>query len=169
MPIFKNLNELKNFLEKQVMNNLSKIGEEVKGVLRNFILNDLYKTYSPREYERTEQFLNAVEVKPVKKNGNVFQVEIFINPDLMEHDTNLEGHSWLHHTSSLGDYRGDTEYNGKDIAWWLIYWFETGDNSSPFSRGRIGMIESTVDWIKQEDYLRVRLKELFLKNGIPSI
>ena len=169
MPTFHSLNDLMKYLETQVENNIKKIGEEVKSVLRNFILQDLYMSYTPLEYQRTMDFLNAVECSPVKKNGNIFQVEIYINPDKLRTASGDIPEGWLPHTSSLGKYRGDTEYEGKSIGWWLIYWFETGDNTSPFSRGKIGMFEKTRDWIEEEKYLNVRMKELFEKNGIPCI
>jgi len=169
MPTFSSLNDLMKYLENQVEKNIKRIGEEVKSVLKNFILQDLYMTYTPSEYQRTMDFLNAVECSPVKKNGNVFQVEIYINPDKLRTASGEIPEGWLPHTSSLGKYRGDTEYEGKSIGWWLIYWFETGDNTSPFSRGKIGMFEKTRDWIEEERYLNVRMKELFEKNGIPCI
>jgi len=167
---FRSIAELNAYIEKTyLVQFLSKIGNEVKSVLQNFILNDLYGTYSPKEYTRSMDFLNAVEVKPVRKVGDSYEVEIFINPDKFGTDSDIEGSGWLHHTSSLGEFRGDTEYNGKSISSWIIYWFETGDNSSPFSREKIGMFESTREWIRDDDYIRTRMKELFLNKGINCI
>lgn len=170
IPEFRTIKELNVYIEKTYLTQfLAKIGNEVKSVLQNFILNDLYGSYTPLEYTRTMDFLNACEVKPVKKVGNSYEVEVFINPDKFGTDSDVEGNGWLHHTSSLGQYRGDTEYGGKSIGEWLVYWFETSDNSSPYSREGIGMFEKTREWIRDDDYIRVRLKELFESKGIKCI
>lgn len=166
MPTFSNLKELQKYLEKHVELNITKIGQEVKSVLRNFILNDLYKEYTPAMYERTNQFLEAVDVEPVKKEGNSYSVRIFINPDKITPEVRPYG-EWSAHASSLGENYGDTSYGGKSISEWLIYWLETGDNSSPFSRGKIGMIESTREWLKDDNYvyntMRSRLEQAGFK------
>jgi hypothetical protein len=170
MPEFRTIKEMNTYIEKTyLIQFLTKIGDEVKSVLKNFILQDLYSAYTPTEYTRTMDFLNAVECKPVRKVGNSYEVEVFINPEKFGTDSDIEDGGWLHHTSSLGQYRGDTEYGGKSIAEWLIYWFETSDNSSPYSRKGIGMFENTRQWIKQDDYIRVRLKELFENKGITCL
>lgn len=164
---FRSIKELNDYIEKvYLVQFLQKIGEEVKSVLKNFILNDLYGTYTPHEYTRSMDFLNAVECKPVRKVGDSYEVEIFINPDKFGTDSDIDDGGWLHHTSSLGEFRGDTSYGNKSISEWIIYWFETGDNSSPFSRGKIGMFESTRQWIRDDNYIKVRMQELFSGKGI---
>lgn len=165
---FNNLKELQKYLEKHVELNISKIGEEVKSILRKFILDDLYKEYTPTMYDRTNQFLEAVEVKPVKKTGNTFSVEIFINPDKIYPEVRPYG-EWSAHASSLGKNYGDTSYGGKSISEWLIYWLETGDNSSIFSRGKIGMIENTREWIKDDNYIYNTMKARLEQAGFTIV
>ena len=165
--VFNNLKELQKYLEKHVELNIAKIGEEVKGVLRKFILDDLYGSYTPTMYDRTNQFLEAVEVKPVKKSGNTFQVEIFINPDKIQPEVRPYG-EWSAHASSLGENYGDTSYGGKSISEWLIEWLEYGNNS-PFSRGKIGMIENTREWIRDDNYIYNTMKARLEQAGFTVV
>lgn len=165
---FNNLNELQKYLEKHIEVNLEKIGNEVKSVLRKFILDDLYRSYTPSEYDRTNQFLEAVDVKPVKKSGNTFQVEIFINPDKIQPEVRPYG-EWSAHASSLGKWYGNTSWGFRTISEWLIYWLETGDNDSPFFRGKVGMIESTREWLKDDNYVYNTLKARFEQAGFTVV
>lgn len=165
--VFSNLKELQKYLEKHVELNIAKIGEEVKGVLRKFILDDLYGSYTPTMYDRTNQFLEAVEVKPVKKTGNTFSVEIFINPDKIYPEVRPYG-EWSAHASSLGENYGDTSYGGKSISEWLIEWLEYGNNSL-FSREKIGMIENTREWIRDDNYIYNTMKARLEQAGFTVI
>lgn len=153
MKQVKTYSELFKELEKLIKPNIQKIGEEVKNVLKRFIQTDLYDSYEPKEYERTFQFLEAVECTAAKKVGNKWQVKIFINPDKMDHFSADDDRFWLPHTSSIGDERGNTSFGSKDIAEWLIYWLETGDNTSPYSRGEIGMFKKTKEWLEDDNYV----------------
>lgn len=168
MQVFKSLKEAEKYILKHVEDNLEIIGKHVKSVLENFILNDLYRTYTPSEYERTQNFLHAVTVSAVKKKGNIREIEIYIDPEKLQQIQRPLG-EWSAHMSSLGKNYGDTEYQGKSISEWLIYWLETGDNTSPFSRGKIGMIENTREWLEDDHYIYNTMKSRFEDAGFKVI
>lgn len=166
MPIANNFPELMKMIELQVISNLSKIGEEVKSYLRTTLLNDWYHSYMPTHYERTNMLIDSLTVSPVKKLGNTFQVEIYFDENkIVPVPTSTVGMFPAH--MNITD--GSSDYSGMSYGELLPLWIEEGQHSSIHSYTGIHMVERTVDWIKEDNYLKVRMKELLEAKGYKCI
>ena len=159
--IFKNWSQLERFLEREIEINLQKIGTEIASVLRNYVYLNWYADHTPKYYERTMEVLNSISVKPVKKNGNKYEVEIFFDKNkisMVESNYYVPSHlKRFHHHMSV-DY--SKSYNGQTIAEWVVYWMNYGQNSSLHSYSGVGFLEETIEWTKEDRYHINRMREL---------
>jgi hypothetical protein len=64
---------------------------------------------------------------------------------------------------------GDSEYQGMSYGELLPIWIEEGQHSSIHSYTGIHMVERTIDWIKEDRYLKTRMKELLELKGYKCI
>lgn len=94
--------------------------------LKDAVLKYHYNAYSPKEYERTYQFLNSIRSE-INVSGFGIEMKIFFDPKLMNHKSVVDGGGtfvppllYFGHTQSgyegVGDYFHDYPGN-KD---WLI-------------------------------------------------
>ena len=70
MPTFKSLNDLMRYVNKATANSMPEVGKELEEVFKEAIDNEVYKAYSPKIYERTEQLKDMVEITKIG-NENV--------------------------------------------------------------------------------------------------
>lgn len=163
MPIFKNVSDMNNYiLHKVIPQHLEKVANEVKGVLRNNLLNNWYKTYTPAYYERTNQLIDSIEVSPAKVIGNTVEVRIFFNSEkILPAPATTLGFFPSH--SNITD--GASDYAGRVYGELLPFWIEEGQHSSIYSATGIHMVRETIDWIKSDRYLVNRMKELLESKG----
>jgi hypothetical protein len=166
MPQFRNLNDLQKYMESMVVSSLQKIGLEVKDYLRVTLLNDWYKSYMPSHYDTTNMLIDSLTVSPVKKNGNAFEVEIYFNEHLITPVSSNEVGMFPSHMNITD---GDSEYQGMSYGELLPIWIEEGQHSSIHSYTGIHMVERTIDWIKEDRYIKTRMKELLELKGYKCI
>lgn len=69
-------------LEKQVKTALMVEAQKIKLAIEDYIILDLYQSYTPQYYERTGTLLNSIEVSPVKKDGDEYAIEIYVKNEL---------------------------------------------------------------------------------------
>lgn len=102
------------------------IEKEATQDLRDAVLKFHYQAYSPKEYERTYQFLNSIRSE-LTVGGNSIEMKIFFDQNLMNHKSVVDGDGtfvppllYFGHTQSgyegVNDYFHDYPGN-KD---WLI-------------------------------------------------
>lgn len=60
--------------------------------LREAIWDNVYMTYTPKEYERTYQLLNAVS-SDFTINGDIVEIKVFLDPTKMNHYSVIDGQS----------------------------------------------------------------------------
>lgn len=127
---------------------LQEVSKQVADKLTLIIEQDWYMSGgsdSSLWYERTYQFLNAITRTDIKRNGQYgFQVEVFIDPSLIESQYNEA--TFFNQHMSLD---GSTEYQGKSIGEWLIQWIELGQHSPILSYEGIHMFKKTDDFIQK--------------------
>lgn len=82
MPLFSSFSQLKQAIEKQTEKALQDdVSRVIKEGLQTHVLDNIYNASSPKNYERTYELLRSIEVANVKKNGNVFEVQVYFNPN----------------------------------------------------------------------------------------
>lgn len=70
--------QLKSALDKCTAYAVNKMADEVKKKIEEFV-EYYYSEYNPIQYERTLKFLNSVTRTEVKKVGNEWQAEVYID------------------------------------------------------------------------------------------
>lgn len=80
MAIYNDLNSFYNDLQDEVMLSLIEVADDVKQAMEDYIENEIYGSYSPLVYERTNAFKNSVKIESVKFSNNQYSIRIYI-PD----------------------------------------------------------------------------------------
>jgi hypothetical protein len=162
LPTFSDISSLLKYLEANVVINLEKIGEEIKSVLRFNLLNDWYKEHTPQYYDRTNMLIDSISVSKAEKVGNVYQVRIYFDEAKILHvPANKPGFFPSH----MNITNGESEYGGMSYGELLPLWLEEGQDSSIHPYVGIHMVQTTEDWIREDNYLRTRMIELLESKG----
>ena len=69
---------------------LNKAADQIKDIIQEFI-QQYYDEYTPKEYERTMQFLNSLVRTKVVTTGNKISCEVYIDTDAMNYGRNSNG------------------------------------------------------------------------------
>lgn len=160
MPTFTNLSDLFKYIEKEIPINLEKIGEEVKSVLRNNVRLLWYgRSFTPTHYTRTMEYIDSISLKKAKKVGDSWQVEIYFDTDKIN-PYPAENGEWSKHESIT---------NGEDMSAAIPYFIEFGNNPNGknpiYEYEGVRPVGETIDWIKEDNYLRNRMIELLEMKG----
>lgn len=109
--IIKSISQLSNAMDKYCAYAVDHMANEVKKLINEFI-KYYYKEYSPEFYKRTWAFLNSVTRTDVKKVGNAWQAEVYIDTSILYDNgwtmentaiqANAGMHGW-HHAVMVGD------------------------------------------------------------------
>lgn len=163
MKYFDNLQELINYVNKEVPINLEKIGEEIKGYLKTRLLVDWYMSSSPEYYTRTNMLIDSITASKAKRNGDRYDVEIYFDANKIVPQTAPNKGEFPAHQNITN---GVSSYGGKSYGELLPIWIEKGEHSSIHSYIGIHMIENTkLDFLKGDKYLLTRMIELLKLKG----
>lgn len=111
---FNNYKDLQKHLEKQLEKALQDdIARMVYNIVQEYILQTVYGE-TPEVYDRTWEFLRALSISKVKKVGDEYQVEIFIDSDKINVYPPADGY-WGKHSSIDG-----SSFN-EQLPWVLEY------------------------------------------------
>lgn len=76
----RNSSELSKALKQTVLKQATeKIGEDVKYLIKAYIVDTFYGQYKPKEYERTFQLLNSVTTTNVRETSNGYEIEVYLD------------------------------------------------------------------------------------------
>lgn len=78
----KQLDNIYKNIERQAIRALEETGHKIRVSLENYIITEIYQTYSPKVYERTMDLLNSTRLTPVRKEGNKYYITIYISNEL---------------------------------------------------------------------------------------
>jgi len=73
-------------LQSALRDYVDKAADGVKDIIQEFI-QQYYDEYTPKEYKRTEQFLNSLVRTKVITTGNKVSCEVYIDTDAMNYGT----------------------------------------------------------------------------------
>ena len=101
----KNQEQLRKVLQSYVASALEKTQKEIYDIIQESI-NDYYKEYTPKYYDRTYKFLNSLVKPKVEIKGDTIECEVKID----------EEYSRYHYPGS--DFEYDYPATGRDVASW---------------------------------------------------
>jgi hypothetical protein len=161
--VFDNYNLLVKYLENNILLDMQKIGEEVKNVLRNNVRVLFYErngmNWTPEDYTRTYELIDSLTVTPVKKIGNKYEVSVYFD-DSKINPYKVAG-EWSAHESVV---------TGADISQNLPFYMEYGNQSPLYSyKPTSPPVETTIQELKDDNYIKERLKELLEMQGYKVI
>lgn len=81
MPTFKDLNSLFRYINKNIATSLREVALEVEQIIKDYIMKELYNSYSPTSYTRTYDFVNSLRVSKVIPDGNGYSVQLYFDTD----------------------------------------------------------------------------------------
>ena len=159
--VFSDFNSLIKHLENNILIDVQKIGEEVKTVLKNNVRVLWYERngtgWTPQDYERSFQLINSITCKKAIKVGNKYQVEIYFDTDKIQPMYGTDDKPWTRHMS-ITDF--------EDVSEAIPLWIEEGNNNSPiYSYEGVHPVQTTIDNLKSDNYIKERLRELLKTQG----
>ena len=93
MPTYNSIEEFENqALIPEITRILNDIAIEIQQFLRVKILEEIYNSYTPKVYERSEQLLNSAQIKPIVKDANNFYIEVYIPEDVYHSVASIYDH-----------------------------------------------------------------------------
>jgi hypothetical protein len=163
--VFSDYNALIKHLENNILSDIQKIGEEVKGILRNNVRVLWYErngmNWSPQDYERSFQLIESITCRKAIKTGNKYEVEIFFDTNKIIPMYGTDDKPWTRHMSVV-DYT--------DVSEAIPLWIEEGNNnSSIYSYDGVHPVQTTKQDLKDDNYIKERLKELLEMQGYKVI
>lgn len=106
--IINNEKELGKILEAKLIQWLEQLQSDLPLLLHNFIVEDYYKQYNPSDlYERQYRILKSIMTSSIKKTGNTYYLDIYLDPSKVSYDPSIWGHVVNGHVS-YGFIKGDT-------------------------------------------------------------
>jgi hypothetical protein len=151
-----------NYLEKSIEVDLTKVGTEIAGVLKNYVRLNWYADHTPEFYKRTEEILNSITVSKSTRVGNKFEVKIFFDEEKIKMQSSTYGKGLFGHHMSLD---GSTSWDGMSIAQWVVWWMNYGQNSPLHSYEGAGFMEETMKFTEEDNYAVERLADLLRQKG----
>jgi hypothetical protein len=158
-------------LETEMIKNLRKIATEIKSVLQRYIKTEIYdKGQAVTDwYTRTYELLNCLETSEVKKVGKG-QYEVYVYFDTSKiHPFERRGMYDYDGFNAHMSLNGDREYEGRTISDWLVQWWEYGNDNPIWDMEGVGMVQKTVDWVKDDRYHLNRMCELLRDKNLNAI
>lgn len=108
MSIQQQLQKIVNRVDIKMNKAANEIMQKTKEKLKESINNLWYGSYSPQDYSRSYDLINAVNGRVIKNNQGDYSIEIYFDAELMSSRPNL--HSWGTHSG----------FDGKDFRKGLI-------------------------------------------------
>lgn len=65
MPKFKSLKAALEYIEKAKADSMKEMGECVERIMKEEVQEQVYDAYKPKEYQRTNQLINSVEITDI--------------------------------------------------------------------------------------------------------
>lgn len=144
-------------IEKQAQDSLRLVSLEVEEMMKKYVIDKLYNSYSPMDYSRSYNYLNSLTVKKVSKNSiGGLEAEIFFDPNKI-YSREVGDRYWNQHMSL----NGDTSWEGKKISEWIPVWMEYGVSGSKWDRDGIHVVGTILKELNSNgNYKKMMMDEL---------
>lgn len=162
---FNSISSLMKYLNTNILASIQKIGNEIKGVLKNTVNKEWYQRpdfdVGNSQYLRTMQLLDSITLSPVVSSGNTYTIQIYYDTSLITPMDGTDKYPWTKHKSIV---------NGSSSSEQLPYYIEFGNgDSSIYSYEGVHPVQKTIDWAKEDRYLLYRFKELLESKGFVCV
>lgn len=152
--LFSNYTQIEKYMEKLIKETLDEISDIVKQKLYDLVEDRLYDAYSPSNYERTKELINAISKTQVAKTYGSHVVEIFYDTKKI-----------FPYITGEGNWNKHADWYGNDVSDLIPLFVEYGTVGSLWDRDGIFAIRDTQAWISKE-YNRL-FRETLKYKGIP--
>ena len=160
----KNTNDLQrlmDYIEKQTQDSLRLVALEVETMMKNYIIDKLYNSYTPKDYARSYNYLNSLTVRRVYKNNKgELETEIFFDPNKI-YSREIHDRYWNQHMSV----NGDTTWEGKSISEWIPVWMEHGVSGSKWDRDGIKVVDNILRELDNDKKFKKMMMNELRKKG----
>lgn len=154
------LKRMLQYVEKQAKDALRLVSLEVEKMMKDYIIDALYNSYTPKDYLRSYNYINSLTVKKVYKNSaGELETEIFFDPDKI-YSREVEDSYWNQHMSV----NGDSMWDGRPISEWIPIFIEHGVSGSKWDRDGIEVVDTILKELNSNsNYKKMMMKELIKK------
>lgn len=165
---FKNFKDMFKYIEKNVVDVMDDVGEEVKKIIEKYIMENVYKNYSPTHYSRTFEYLDSLSISDIQKEKNGYSITLFFDTDKIHPYYPDKPGNWSSHmsiTSVAQSPRSKGYGGGNDKSEMIPYWIEFGVTGSLWDREGAYPVQFTKNELYQTKKHVKKLKELLEKKG----
>lgn len=153
---FKDLNSLFNYIEKNVKASLREVGMEVEQIIKDYIMKELYNSYSPTSYTRTYDFVNSLRVGKVIPDGDGYSVKLYFDTDAI-YPRDADGSDrWSSHQNIT---------DGTDVSNLIPLFLEEGVSGSLWDRDGIYSMWHTKTELEQSKKHVKKLMDILKSKG----
>lgn len=157
----KDLQRLVDYIEKQTQDSLRLVALEVETMMKNYIIDKLYNSYTPKDYARSYNYLNSLTVRKVYKNDKgELETEIFFDPNKI-YSREIHDRYWNQHMSL----DGSTTWNGVPISELLPVWMEKGVSGSRWDREGIYVVDNILKKLDNDKQFKKMMERELRKKG----
>lgn len=154
--------ELERVLQQVAEDALNKVTIKVEKMIKKYVMDKLYNSYTPTDYIRSYDYLESLTVTKVTKNSlGELETKIFFDPNKI-HSRETEGSYWNQHMSI----NGDTTWEGKPISEWIPVFIEYGTKGSLWDRKGIHVVDNIMKELdrdgKYKKFMASELKRMGL-------
>lgn len=159
-----NTNDLKKvffYIEKQLQDSLRLVALEVEDMMKQYILDNLYNVYTPKDYARSYNYVNSLTVRRVYKNSKgELETEIYFDPDKI-YSREIHDRYWNQHMSL----DKSTTWNGVPINELIPYFMEEGV-SGKWDREGIYVVKNILRKLDQDKEFKRMMAEKLNEKGL---
>ncbi len=142
-------------IQKDMNSVFKTIAEEIKKMLHDYVQTYWYSAHSPKNYNRTYEFINSLTCSKVETIGNRQEVFIFFDPDKIgAYRTELG--QWNQHLDVYGI---------ESAAEAIVLWIEEGQDSPLFSYEGIHQIENVEMQLREGNKISKDIAALLAAKG----
>ena len=160
----RNTNDLKRmlqYIEKQTQDSLRLVALEVETMMKEYIIDKLYNSYTPKDYARSYNYLNSLTVRRVYKNNKgELETEIVFVPKKI-YSREIHERYWNQHMSL----DGSTTWNGVPISELLPHFIEKGVSGSKWDRDGIYVVNNILKKLDNDKQFKKMMENELRKKG----
>lgn len=157
MTDIRSYKELFKVINQNIQLSLEQVGKQVQKMVKDYILEELYRNHQPTEYDRTFEFLNSVSVSKVDEiTKGKYTVQIYFDLNKI-FPMEISDSTWNQHMDIWG--------NSQVFEERLILWLEQGTKKGLYPREGIHSMETIrEDLARSKEYVQM-IKEFLEKKG----
>ncbi len=156
------LERMVKYIEKQTQDALRLVSLEVEKMMKEYVIEKLYNSYTPYDYQRSYNYLNSLTVKRVYKNtSGELETEIYFDPDKI-YSIEIHDSYWNQHMSV----DGDTSWKGVPINELIPVFMEKGVKDSKWDRSGIKVVDNILKQLDGDKKFKKMMMNELRRKGL---